>query len=61
MVLGANSVSRLRTREESAVVGLTKKLKRESERRVGAERDAENWKKKYKHLEEVMKNFTGMR
>lgn len=54
MVLGANSVSRLRTREESAVIGLTKRLEKETKRRVGAERDAANWKKKCKDLEETM-------
>ncbi len=61
MPLGKDSIKRLRTREESAVVGLTKKLERETKRREGAERDAENWKKKYKHLEKVMQTFTGMR
>ena len=58
MLLGKRLI---KSREESAVVGLTKKLKRESEKRVGAERDAANWKKKYKDLEETVQHRSSVR
>ncbi len=57
MPLGKDLKIRLRTREESAVVGLTKKLEKETKRRNGAERDAANWKKKYSGLEKPMDYF----
>lgn len=46
-------------REEEAIGGLNKKLKKETKRREGAEREIERLKKEIKRLEGVIKTFTG--
>jgi len=46
-------------RDEAAIEGLNKKLRKETKRREGAEREVERLKKEIKRLNNVMSTFTG--
>jgi len=49
----------MKEREDVAIEGLTKKLKKEIEKRQGAEKEVERLKKEIKRLNSIMSTFTG--